>query len=78
MTVRELIERLQKVDPDLTVTVDGYEGGVSETINIEIVHVATNVNTHIYLGEHEPLHGSGTCEVYGNYNVKPVLNIGRT
>jgi hypothetical protein len=48
MTVKELIEKLQQLDPDLRVVTDGYEGGykdVSDTF--ESFDLALNVNESI-------------------------------
>lgn len=53
MTVQELIESLQKLDPDLRVFVDGYEHGFSE---FEITGPYTfelNVNKDWWSGPHE-------------------------
>jgi hypothetical protein len=53
MIVRELIEKLQHLDPDLHVFVSGYEGGC-EDINIgDVKDVALNVNEEWYYGKHE-------------------------
>jgi hypothetical protein len=54
MTVKELIEKLQQLDPDLRVVTDGYEGGykdVSDTF--ESFDLALNVNESWYYGPHE-------------------------
>jgi hypothetical protein len=55
MTVKELIERLNKIeDQNIRVMVRGYEGGLDEVINIPaIVNVALNVNSEWYYGSHE-------------------------
>jgi hypothetical protein len=52
MTVRELIDFLAALDPDLSVFVDGYEGGMTIP-KPRTVDVALNVNTSSYCGEHE-------------------------
>lgn len=62
MTVRELIESLNKIeDKEIRVMVRGYEGGVNDMVIANsigdntpaIVHVALNVNTEWYYGKHE-------------------------
>ena len=62
MTVRELIERLSKIeDQEVMVMVRGYEGGYNdivigngiEDITPAIIHVALDVNTEWYYGKHE-------------------------
>jgi hypothetical protein len=54
MTIKELIEKLQTLDPNLHVFTDGYEGGfhfaeVSTKINI----FCLRVNEEWYYGPHE-------------------------
>jgi hypothetical protein len=69
MNVSELITKLQKYPPDLLVTVDGYEGGVTELKPEYIEHTKVIPNTnHRYCGEHTPDKLKGTLNV---------LNIGR-
>ena len=54
MTVKELIEHLQTLDPDLRVFIKGYEGGVDDKTSIsEPVDITLNVHTEWYYGEHE-------------------------
>ena len=62
MTVKELIERLSKIeDQEVMVMVRGYEGGYNdivigngiEDITPAIIHVALDVNTEWYYGKHE-------------------------
>ncbi len=73
MTVKELIQILQKHDPDKKVVVRGYEGGyneVSEIIEMSIFpHPGQRVN---YYGEYEKIyHGDSSknttaaIELYG-------------
>ena len=53
MKVKELIEQLQKFDPETRVVTHGYEGGyqdVSEAIEEEL---ALFVNSEWYYGPHE-------------------------
>jgi hypothetical protein len=53
MKVSELIEKLQALDPDLRVVVDGYEGGVKDASYVTVEEIALNVNEEWYYGEHE-------------------------
>ena len=53
MKVKELIEELQKCDPEKMVVVAGYEGGHDETGSVEEIRLKLNVNTERYYGDHE-------------------------
>jgi hypothetical protein len=54
MTIKELIEHLQTLDPDLRVFIKGYEGGVDDKTSIpEPVDIILNVHSEWYYGEHE-------------------------
>lgn len=53
MTVRELIENLQQLDPDLYVVTQGYEGGYCDVDIKDPFDIALNVNTAWYYGPHE-------------------------
>lgn len=54
MTVKELIEHLQTLNPDLRVFIKGYEGGVDDKTSIfEPVDITLNVHTEWYYGEHD-------------------------
>jgi hypothetical protein len=53
MKVKELIERLQALDPELEVMRNGYEGGVENVTLLDIESVALNVFTAWYYGSHE-------------------------
>jgi len=53
MTVKELIEQLQTLDPDLHVFTPGYEGGYEDVFSVNnIVEVALNYHTDWYYGPH--------------------------
>lgn len=56
MRVKELIEKLQALDPELMVVRDGYEGGVNEANYLDEVTVALHVNEEWYYGDHDVLH----------------------
>ena len=53
MTVGELIEKLQQLDPDIHVFVQGYEGGFEDVSVSDIKDMALNVNEEWYYGKHE-------------------------
>ena len=55
MKVKELIELLSLLDPELMVVRSGYEGGVDEIKKIKIYDIELNVNTEWYYGKHEVL-----------------------
>ncbi len=55
MKVKELIETLSQLDPELMVVIRGYEGGVDEVDKYELCDVELNVNTEWYYGKHEIL-----------------------
>ncbi len=55
MKVKELIEKLSQLDPELMVVVAGYEGGVNEVDKSELCDIELNVNTAWYYGKHEVL-----------------------
>jgi hypothetical protein len=57
MKVKELIEILQKLDPELLVVIRGYEGGVDKVNNIHFCNVELDSNAGIeYYGKHEILY----------------------
>lgn len=55
MKVKELIEVLSQLDPELMVVVHGYEGGVNEVDRCDVYDIELNVNTEWYYGKHEIL-----------------------
>ena len=55
MKVKELIEVLSQLDPELMVVVAGYEGGVNEVDKSELCDIELNVNDEWYYGKHEML-----------------------
>lgn len=72
MTVRELIEHLQTLDPDIRVFVKGYEGGVDDKISLdEPTDITLNVHTEWYYGEHE--YTSTGYETTNNQIVKGIV-----
>ena len=53
MIVKELIEKLQELDPNLPVLVDGYEGGCNDATDLVEIEVIRDVNVEWYYGAHE-------------------------
>ena len=53
MKVKNLIEELQKYDPDTRVVRPGYEGGYQDVTHISEYELALNVHTEWYYGPHE-------------------------
>lgn len=72
MKVKELIEKLQAIDPELMVVKDGYEGGASEVDEIQVVDLALNVHKEWYYGDHEPVL-DGLREYPNHQKAKAVL-----
>ena len=53
ITVKNLIEKLQQLDPDIYVFISGYEGGYNNIeIDDNIIDIALNVNTEWWYGKH--------------------------
>ena len=61
MKVKELIEELQKHDPEKTVVQQGYEGGYGEVSSVTEIRLKLNVNSAWYYGPHEQ-DEDGECE----------------
>lgn len=53
MTVEQLISELQKLPPNLTVLVDGYEGGFCDIDSLKTTKVEPNFHSEDYYGPHE-------------------------
>jgi hypothetical protein len=53
MTVKELIEQLSELDPELHVFTSGYEGGYHYVSLSEPDKFCLNVNTEWYYGPHD-------------------------
>jgi len=53
MTAKQLIEKLQQIDPEMRIFVDGYEGGYNDANVSEIKDIALDVHTDWYYGTHE-------------------------
>ena len=53
MTVQELIDKLQLMDPTADVYVTGYEGGYDDIHDLEPVRVCKGFYEEWYYGDHE-------------------------
>jgi hypothetical protein len=53
MTIKELIKELSKFDENIVVSINGYEGGITDKFIIKEDEVLINFNEAWYLGEHE-------------------------
>jgi hypothetical protein len=55
MTVKELIEQLQTLDPDLQVFINGYEGGFNDVTPVagNVVDMVLDYHRDWYFGRHE-------------------------
>ena len=53
MTVKELIEKLSELDPELHVFTHAYEGGYNDIKISDIKEIALNVYSEWYYGKHE-------------------------
>lgn len=60
MKIQQLIDELQKLDPDLHVFVEGYEGGLSDPMIGKERDVYLNVNTEEewWYGRHDSFPGN--------------------
>ena len=53
MKAKELIEQLQKIDPETIVLVDGYEGGYAIPVGIKYFDVCGPFKREWYYGEYD-------------------------
>ena len=53
MTVRELIDQLSELDPELHVFVPGYEGGFHYAKMSDVKDIYLNVNPEWFYGPHD-------------------------
>ena len=66
MTVKELIEQLQKLDPNLHVFTEGYEGGYNDIDeDYDVLEIALDVHSDWWYGPHESVES-----VYDAYQVE--------
>lgn len=64
MKVKELIEKLQKFNPDTMVVVSGYECGFDELIEVSEIKISLNVNFESWEGKHDSYDSSKTQAIY--------------
>ena len=64
MNVKQLIEELQKHNPDDFVVVNGYEGGLSEAKTLQKMVIALDVHDKWYYGAHEEIFDEYDKEQY--------------
>ena len=76
MKVKELIEALSQMNPELMVVIGGYEGGVNEIKKYKLCNIELNVNTEEYYGKHEVLEKGEEPEKKDSTIVKGVRLIG--
>ena len=72
MTAKQLIEKLQQIDPEMRIFVDGYEGGYNDATVSEIRDIALDVHSDWYYGTHEDADHS-YYEVEGKTIVKGIV-----
>jgi hypothetical protein len=55
MTIKELKEILNSYPEDITISVNGYEGGINDLVSkcVNLHKVNLNVNPEWYYGDHE-------------------------
>ena len=53
MKIKELIDVLQKLDPEMLVLVDGYEGGYDTPVAAERIEVIGPLDTEWYYGRYQ-------------------------
>jgi hypothetical protein len=73
LKVKELIEKLQALDPELMVVRPGYEGGLTEVHYTTISTVALNFNEEWYYGEHQEIDGT---QNFSGYQQAQVVEVG--
>lgn len=70
MKIKELIEQLEKLDPELEVFIRGYEGGVDELNKIsDVKDIVLNVNNEWYYGKHEIIEEYNKSKRFKNVEV---------
>ena len=74
MTVQELINQLQQLDPNLRIFKDGYEGAYNDvqTVSAE-VEMALDVHSEWWYGNHELVDDIDKEELEGKTIVKGII-----
>jgi hypothetical protein len=60
MKVSELITKLQELDQDKMIVIDGYEGGCDFPTAFTKAHIVLNQNTEWWYGKHSYIHSGAT------------------
>ena len=63
MKVKELIEKLQKLNPEIDCLVHGYKDGYNDVHYLNEINIERNVNTAWYLGKHDKSKNNGVSSV---------------
>lgn len=53
MKVKDLLAVLSKMPPEADVVAKGYEGGLDDVINVQLVKLKRDVHAEWYYGRHE-------------------------
>jgi hypothetical protein len=56
MKVSELITKLQELDQDKMIVINGYEGGCDFPASLTKAHIVLDQNTEWYYGKHNYIH----------------------
>jgi hypothetical protein len=74
MTVQQLINRLQELDPNAIVFRNGYEGGYDEVNSILLnTEMALDVYDSPYFGSHDRLYNLDQEQLEGKVIVKGII-----
>ena len=68
MKVSELITKLQELDQDKMIVINGYEGGCDFPETLSPANIRLNVNTEWYYGKHNYTHSYDEEYVEGEWN----------
>jgi len=64
MKVKDLVAILSKMPPEADVVAKGYEGGVDDVVNVQLVKLKRDVNAEWYYGRHEIKDDGGVQAVF--------------
>lgn len=53
MKVKDLLALLSEMPPDADVVTKGYEGGVDDIVNVQLVKLSRDIHDEWYYGRHE-------------------------
>lgn len=68
MKVSELITKLQELDQDKMIVINGYEGGCDFPETLSQANIRLDVNTEWYYGKHDYMHPFSEEYVEGEWN----------